>query len=313
MPTDEVEVFMRSRVFCCVLALAAVSGPAAIAEEPALLDLSFPAVKWQKGDVTTLDGRRGIDMEFEPGGDRAKKKTVRYDTDGWICAIRADAVDSSGRMTKAVAFFESGFVQRKTIDEIDQSLSGARIEIDADQWSEAGGLRSPSQTVRRWLSERFMAKRFPAVGLDWAKALAPEKKVATGAEWTPDVAALAKHLSRMWDVELSAKGATGTCKLEEVSRRRKAPLCGVDVVLKFPIRRAPKDASGRRPRLPKDATIRVTMRCLMGLKDRLPFRQIMCDARYWGDADLRGPGRLNLSMHAAWGVDHDGEVPEPKR
>ncbi len=300
----------RRPVAVALLALVAVS--VAVAADTAGHALAFPALEWKKGDLVELDGRLGYDLEFRPEGGEVTPNTKLYENDAWIATVRVDEVDTRGGIRRGVAHFPSGGV-RPDRKEYDQSLVGARIALDGDRWSEAGGRGRPSRDVTEWLRDDFMRRCLPQARLEWTRALAPKAKVAPGDTWTADAAALARVLSSTWDCELAAEGAEATCTLESVIELSDSPVAFFDVEATFPMRVAPRRGIGKRLRLPKKAALRVTLRCQMGLEGRLPHRHVTAYARYWGDATASTPGRLNISLHAWWGCKVTDWMPEPAR
>lgn len=295
--------------------LALLVAPSSAGDKAATHQLRHPAVVWKKGDVSTLSGRFGVEVVRCPSFGKEDPRTKRLESAAWTASVRADRVDTEGAISAGTAWFESGFVQAQGSAQADTTLGGCRVDFADGQWKNAGGLSEPSSDVGAWLSDAFLTRCLAGSRITWLGALDPGRAVAVGEEWDPDFEALARHLSQVWDMELSGDGATGTCKLDAVKRVKvgeEQRVVSLWALLTFPLRRAPQDAQGKRHPVDEGTQMNVTLQAHIGDAGRLPFREITISGRY-DQRDARGEGSWSGRLTAWWGVKNEGSIPDPKR
>jgi hypothetical protein len=175
--------------------------------------------RWQVGDVLAIDLPSTVNEKVSkvtPDGTlEMVRNTTQVTTASWM--EKCLEVDGEGNRTKLLVYIRDWL--RKTGELEDDSLRGAYVEVSgrglARGWSlsNEGEGTERSAGARKWLEEHFG----PNQGDDdeLRRILLPEKPVAVGESWTPDLSALLQRLKAS-DLIVDREKMTVTAKLVDL-------------------------------------------------------------------------------------------------
>ena len=267
--------------------------------------------QWQVGDVVTRDDTAKVMERIvklgEDGATEPMRETEQVTKARWL--ERCLEVDGDGNRTRYEAYIAEWM--RKTGDLEDDSLKGASVEVKgagkARTWRLVGeSTVERSAGAREWLDEQFGAN--PADDDTVRRMMLPDRPVAVGDSWTPDVSAIADSLKKK-GLEVNRGRMTATAKLESVDGDEAR--CSMQAAL--PLSRPPKsgEAGGswvRGGTVMVELQVRIPREGRLLIESRLDRRMALEGDIRQIDATIRPDLRLDETRENTVG----GEFPERK-